>query len=478
MSKSAISLLGATLLFAFPLTDLSAQVSRNCTLLSKFRSPNSSTSNDVWGYVAPNGDEYGILMTTRGTSIVDFSKPRSPVQRAFISGQSSTWRDGKVVGDFVYVVTESRGAGLQIIDMRNPKAPRLAATPFRSGAWSHSHNIGLDFDTGLLYVHGTGGSVYVLDPTNTPTSPKLLKRHFGNYIHDLAVQHGLLHAGEIWNGRYAIYDIRNLGKKFLGSVRTPRAFTHNAWLTYDDKFCATTDERSGASVAFYDIQNRASPKLMSTYRTGPSRTIPHNVYMRGYVAYMSYYTEGLRVVDFSDPRNPVEVGFYDTYLGASQGFNGAWGCFCFNPSGNVYISDRSSGIFNIKPKASPAFYGKGTKGGNGKRPLIHNFGAAWLGNKNFKIGVRDAKANSGALMLLGVKKADFNVLGFNVLVDVLTGPALLVPVRTNNKGEVLIPLPVPTDSRLNNSTLFAQFVVFEGTSFASSQGMAFELFSK
>ena len=209
MSKSAISLLGATLLFAFPLTDLSAQVSRNCTLLSKFRSPNSSTSNDVWGYVAPNGDEYGILMTTRGTSIVDFSKPRSPVQRAFISGQSSTWRDGKVVGDFVYVVTESRGAGLQIIDMRNPKAPRLAATPFRSGAWSHSHNIGLDFSTGLLYVHGTGGrsgTVYVLDPNNNPTNPKLAARISGAYVHDLAVQNGLLHAGDLHAQRMA--DLR------------------------------------------------------------------------------------------------------------------------------------------------------------------------------------------------------------------------------------------------------------------------------
>ena len=59
-----------------------------------------------------------------------------------------------------------------------------------------------------------------------------------------------------------------------------------------------------------------------------------------------------------------------------------------------------------------------------------------------------------------------------------SGPALLLPVGTNSKGEVLVPLPVPNDNRFNGTKLFAQFGVFEGSSFASSQGMEFELFTK
>ena len=40
----------------------------NCALLGTFN--NHGPFNDVWGYTAPNGDEYALLCATTGTVVV------------------------------------------------------------------------------------------------------------------------------------------------------------------------------------------------------------------------------------------------------------------------------------------------------------------------------------------------------------------------------------------------------------------------
>ena len=58
------SMLLATLMAA----PLSAQ-GVNCALIGTFN--NHGPFNDVWGYTAPNGDEYALLGATTGTVVVD-----------------------------------------------------------------------------------------------------------------------------------------------------------------------------------------------------------------------------------------------------------------------------------------------------------------------------------------------------------------------------------------------------------------------
>jgi hypothetical protein len=60
---------------------------------------------------------------------------------------------------------------------------------------------------------------------------------------------------------------------------------------------------------------------------------------------MSYYKDGFVCLDVSDPTNPVYVGRYDTYPSTSGTYEGAWGCYPFFPSGNVIISDISTGLY-------------------------------------------------------------------------------------------------------------------------------------
>jgi hypothetical protein len=54
-------------------------------------------------------------------------------------------------------------------------------------------------------------------------------------------------------------------------------------------------------------------------------------------------------LDITDPTNPVETGFFDTFpLANSASFNGAWGVYPFLPSGNILINDINSGLYVLR----------------------------------------------------------------------------------------------------------------------------------
>ena len=72
----------------------------------------------------------------------------------------------------------------------------------------------------------------------------------------------------------------------------------------------------------------------------------HNLIVRGRRAYISWYTDGIRVVDFSQPAEPREIArFVDV---ASEAGSNFWGVYLFeHPNGQIYIlgSDRNTGLW-------------------------------------------------------------------------------------------------------------------------------------
>ena len=79
--------------------------------------------------------------------------------------------------------------------------------------------------------------------------------------------------------------------------------------------------------------------------TDPSHSV-HNVYIRPEteLVIISYYVDGTRVLDISDPANPVEVGYFDT-SGINGLYDGNWGTYAYLPSGYIISSDRQNGLF-------------------------------------------------------------------------------------------------------------------------------------
>ena len=73
--------------------------------------------NDIWGYKADNGNEYALVGTGTGTSIVRVNDNIfGLVEVGFIPGNNSVWRDVKTYGHYMYIGTEA-SQGIQVVNM-------------------------------------------------------------------------------------------------------------------------------------------------------------------------------------------------------------------------------------------------------------------------------------------------------------------------------------------------------------------------
>ncbi len=303
--------------------------------------------NDIWGYTAPNGDEYALVGTAVGTNIYNCANPSAPYLTASIPGPGSIWRDIETYGNYAYVVTEG-GGGIQIIDLNDPENPFLVKT-WGAHLFSNCHNIGIDQDTGMIYACGTSAGTVIFDGSASATSPPHVTNYTSRYVHDLHIQDGYAHMSEIYEGNYRILDVRNLPSlPSRDRITTPGYFTHSTWVNENNTLCITTDEVNGGRVALYDISNKTDIRFRDDW-TPDSSTIPHNAYIIGDKAYVSWYTEGFICLDISDPYNIKKWASYDTSSYTSgAGYYGAWGCYPFSPSGVVYISDIEEGFYILK----------------------------------------------------------------------------------------------------------------------------------
>ena len=72
--------------------------------------------------------------------------------------------------------------------------------------------------------------------------------------------------------------------------------------------------------------------------------------MRGHFVYESNYVSGLRILDISNPKQPVEVGYFDTFpVGEdAPGFDGSWSNYPFFKSGTIVVTSMTEGIFMLR----------------------------------------------------------------------------------------------------------------------------------
>ena len=450
---------------------------RNATILGSFQ-PND-VFNDVWGYVDPaTGDEYALLFSEQGTFIVDASNPAAPTQTGFISRsasgwRSSIWRDGRTYGQYLYVVQE-RSGGMQIIDLGNPQSPQLVTTITRSG-WGNTHNISIDKEAGLLFACGIGGlGTLVYDVAANPTNPPEIGVYSAQYVHDMQMQDGFAHLAEINRDRYNIATESNGVLTSVGVLNNVPV-CHNAWPTRDNDYSVLTSETSDYGMTFVDITNKSSPQRLGTWKTGGSGAIVHNAFIRDRVLHVSYYSEGYQSLDISDPTNPVRVAYHDN-SSYTSGYHGAWGCYPFQPSGNIYISDIEQGLFIFESKSSTELYGNATPGN--AQPTIHTTGAAFLGNLNYGLEVDDAAPSAQCFFIVSTARASQTILGVDVNVDL--NSQLTLSTTTDSDGHASVSTPVPNVAAFAGVQLHCQAIVVDGggpSGLSATRGLTLEFFA-
>jgi choice-of-anchor B domain-containing protein len=347
--------------------------------------------NDVWGWEDPQtGREYALVGRTDGTSFIDLTDPYNPVYLGNLpktsTANQSLWRDIKVYKDHAFIVADGAGAHhMQIFDLtqlRDVTEPQVfTETAIYKGVYS-SHNIVINEDTGYAYAVGNdsggetcGGALHMIniqDPVNPTFAGCFADTRTGGRgtgaTHDAqcVTYNGpdRDHQGrEIClssNGNaLSIADVTDKDNPVALSIaQYPNvAYTHQGWLTEDHRYFYLNDEGDETSelveatrTLIFDISDLEDPVLAGEY-LGPSSAIDHNLYIRGDIMYQTNYVEGLRLVDISDPENPIEVGHFDTVpYGPNDNSPvlGAWSNYPYFKSGTIVVTSGREGVFFLK----------------------------------------------------------------------------------------------------------------------------------
>ncbi len=338
----------------------------------------ATSGNDCWGYTSPSGREYAIIGLNNGTAWVEVSDPGTPQLIAHRTGPNSLWRDIKVYGDNAYVVSEG-GSGIQIFDMSNIDAGTvtLVNTITTGGCTTATHNVAIDTTSGFLYRCGGGGApcaggfpqgLVIYDLGANPNNPPAVGLYSSRYVHDAVVvvstrpgalngrQLAFCAADDASGGGTAnlhILDVTN--KASITTVATggytSNVFSHQVWLTPDQRYAYLNDELDEQSFGFntrtrvFDVSNPAAPSFLGFFSSGTT-AIDHNLYVTGDKIFEANYRSGLRVFNNTSPTAPTVYGFFDTWDGDDAAeFNGLWSNYPYFPSGTVIGSDLEKGLF-------------------------------------------------------------------------------------------------------------------------------------
>lgn len=357
VSTSRIAAIG--LLLSLLTTDpLTAETSFNMELVSQLP---LSTSTDV----SAAGDLVFVARESAGVSIVDISDPASPVLL-------TTWRhatapqvtrDVRPLAGYLYVSNEAGGPdGLFILDLRVPASPTLAnALGFRRGFPENVHNLWAANDH--LYLSGLGpnGGNVIVRVADPEMPERLASLQVG--VHDNTVAGTTLFIAGGFDGLY-LFDVADPANPlelshYTSTTPDTAYYAHNAW-PIDDRHVLLGEETQippdgfgHGSLRVIDFADREHPVPVARWYSENARDDPlitvHNIYVVGVFAYVSHYQDGVPILDVSDPREPVEVGWYDTYPEPPQSlFEGCWGVFPFQWNERILASDRTHGLFVLR----------------------------------------------------------------------------------------------------------------------------------
>jgi len=332
----------------------------------------NTSANTVEGYVSPSGREYAVIGLSDGTGFVEVTDPGNPVIVGFISSVESLWRDVRVYQDRVYTVSEA-GGGIQVIDVSQIDSGTVSLVGNVSNdAIPESHTLFVNAASGYLYRCGGNGTsvamgVRIYNLAN-PSSPAYVTTVNGTrYIHECQAE-------TYTSGPYAgkeilfcysdansgggtpalqIFDVTNKAAVVtMGSVFYPQSqFSHQGWLSADKQYVYLDDELDERNLGLptgtrvINVSNLNAPSYVGSFGNGGT-AIDHNLYTKNNLIFQSNYRSGLRVFDATNPTNPAEIAYFDTYPPDDNAlFNSLWDNYPYLPSGIVLGSDIEKGLF-------------------------------------------------------------------------------------------------------------------------------------
>lgn len=353
---------------------LSSQISNNMTLMANLDGFATGGYNDIWGYEY-NGEEFAVIGSRTEVNVINVTDCSNPVIVDTWSGlTSSSWRDMKDYGDYIYFVADVGSDRLRII--RKSDYQHFVHSIASGDMFNRAHNIYIDKQHGRLYVVGSNPSsrneIEVYDLIANPSNPPLLRRiDFSTiagvgpdyYIHDMYVRNHIGYASHGSEG-FKIWDFTDINNiQLLGSYKPNNNYNHSSWLSEDGNTAYIAYELpKGVPIEVVDVSDPYNIQFVTSFKDpllAPNFTDPrpHNPFVNGDYLYISYYLDGLKVYDILNPQAPEFIAHYDSYPAnlnyGGSGFDGNWGTYPFLPSGCILMSDISTGLYTVRLTIEP-----------------------------------------------------------------------------------------------------------------------------
>lgn len=218
--------------------------------------------------------------------------------------------DFAVKDDYVYIVDSSEG--VHIVDFSNIFSPKLVTT-YREGSIGKF----VEIENELMYVIDVGDDLQIVDITE-PKDPQLISEFDLASMKGFDIQDGIAYIAN-YHGGLRSYDVRdplNLG--YLGYVDGP----HDPWgLTVEGQFAYIANGREG--VAAYDISDPSNMVLDSNLgNSGDDNEgelgFVYHVSVSGNYVYTSGLSNGLNILDYTDPAKPIRLSNHSALNGADS----------------------------------------------------------------------------------------------------------------------------------------------------------------
>jgi hypothetical protein len=336
----------------------------------------------------------GAVATIQGTSQED-------VEIISVATPSFTG-DLLVTGIQACVRSSDAPRGLDLWDVTNPRDPKHLSSwssgPGRTGAQG-GHELHLFARGGRVYAsvavpyaetyenRGDFRLVDLTDPRNPVEvsawgatidggiRPLPGQTFFG---HSVAINAaGTLAVVSYWDAGAIFLDISDPARPiFAGRTIYPSGgATHSAWLFSGETQMLTADEYSSprggrwGGLRVWDVNNRNSPAQRAEFLTpnaasgrpgGAFQYTIHNPIVVGTTAYLSWYSDGVRVLDLSEPSSPREIGSYvPPAVGDPFGYHPTapmvWGVV--SAGDLILLSDINAGLYVLRtPFSGPTCF--------------------------------------------------------------------------------------------------------------------------
>jgi choice-of-anchor B domain-containing protein len=284
-----------------------------------------------------------------------------------VPGPTSLWRDVRTYQNYMYTISEG-GQGIQVISLAQVDSGIVTLLgTVQTGGATATHTLCIDQTSGFLYRSGGDQNGLRIYSLANPANPVLVGTWNDRYVHEVTVityPAGTPYAGKQiaiccggfntgWtNTGVSILDVTNKSSiQVLKHFTYPgAAYCHQAWPSADLKTLYIDDELDENGSNFtntkvVDITNLSNPVLKTPFQN-QSTAIGHNLYVKGNRIFEANYRSGLRVFDNTNPLQPTEIAWFDTWPEDDEAhFNGLWNVYPFFQSGVVIGSDIDRGLF-------------------------------------------------------------------------------------------------------------------------------------